>query len=62
MTVDPTGRIGIGTTNPQAGLDIATTGTTASAIIVPRDTTANRPTLSVNGMIRYNTNTSNREG
>src|SRR5206468_3343341 len=35
---------------------------TFSAIIVPRDTMANRPnTTSVNGMIRYNTNTSKFE-
>ena len=29
----------------------------SSSIIVPRDTTANRPTTLVNGMIRYNTTT-----
>src|SRR6202030_98291 len=46
------GNVGIGTTAPQARLDIATTGTAASALIVPRDTTANRPTSGVNGMIR----------
>jgi hypothetical protein len=52
-----TGKIGIGVTAPQAGLDIATTGTAASAVIVPRDSTANRPTTLVNGMTRYNSTT-----
>jgi hypothetical protein len=47
--------VGIGTTSPQAALDVATTGTLASAIIVPRDSTTNRPSAPVNGMIRYNT-------
>jgi hypothetical protein len=55
MRIIGSGNVGIGTTAPAAGLDIATV-TTASAIIVPRDTTANRPTA-VNGMIRYNTTT-----
>ena len=53
MRLDSTGRLGIGTTAPLAALDVATTGTTASAIIVPRDTTGNRPSAPVNGMIRY---------
>lgn len=53
--------VGIGTATPQAGLDVATTGTTGSAIIVPRDNTANRPTTPVGGMIRYNNDTSNLE-
>ncbi len=55
------GNVGIGTTSPQAGLDIATTGTAASAMIVPRDTTTNRPSIPVNGMIRYNMTTTNLE-
>ena len=41
---------------------MATTGAGNSAIIVPRDTTANRPTTAVNGMIRYNTTTPGFEG
>ena len=55
MRIDAAGNVGIGTATPGAGLDIATTGATASAVIVPRDSTANRPTVGVNGMIRYNT-------
>jgi hypothetical protein len=43
-----------GPINPVAGLDVATGGS-ASALIVPRDTTANRPAVGVNGMLRYNT-------
>ena len=53
--------VGIGTMNPGAVLDVVGTGTTASAIIVPRDTTAMRPTNAVNGMIRYNTATAKFE-
>ena len=53
MVVQSTGMVGIGTGAPKAGLDVATSGS-SSAIIVPRDTAANRPTP-VNGMLRYNT-------
>lgn len=56
------GNVGIGTAVPQAGLDVATTGTAGSAIIVPRDTTANRPSAPVNGMIRYNSTNAKLEG
>lgn len=52
--------VGIGTTTPAASLDVYGTGA-ASAIVVPRDITSQRPT-GVNGMIRYNTNTSSFEG
>lgn len=53
------GAVGIGTTANTTGtiLDITGTGTTASSIIIPRDTTANRPAAGVNGMMRYNTTT-----
>jgi hypothetical protein len=56
------GNVGIGTSNPQSGLDIATTGTLASAVIIPRDTNSNRPSAPVNGMIRYNTTNNKVEG
>ena len=49
------GRVGVGTANPAAALDIFGTTTGNSAIIVPRSTTALRPSAPVNGMIRYNT-------
>lgn len=62
MTIDTSGSVGIGTATPNAALDVMITGTHASAIIVPRDTTANRPTSGLNGMIRYNTNIANFEG
>lgn len=50
------GNVGIGTTAPGAALDVTAAGT-SSAIIVPRATTANRPTVLVNGMARYNSTT-----
>ncbi len=60
-TLDISGKLGIGTATPQAGLDVATTGTDKSAVIVPRDSTLNRPTTAVNGMIRYNSTTNKFE-
>ena len=61
LRVDSTGRMGLGTSSPAAALDVATTGSTASAIIVPRDTTGNRPSTPVNGMIRYASDTAKFE-
>ena len=55
------GNVGIGTNSPASGFDVATTGTVASAIIVPRDTTGNRPSTAVNGMIRYANDTAKFE-
>ena len=55
-----TGNVGIGTTSPQALLDVYGTGT-ASAMIVPRDSTTNRPTTGINGMLRYNVTTGKLE-
>ena len=56
MRLTNTGTVGVGVIAPQAALDVVSTGT-SSAVIVPRATTANRPTTLVNGMIRYNTTT-----
>ena len=53
--------VGIGSAQPAAGLDIATTGTAGSAILIPRDIAGNRPT-GVNGMLRYNTTSNTFEG
>src|SRR5262249_40050581 len=58
--IDASGNVGIGTTSPQAALDVFATAT-YSAILVPRDTTANRPATAVNGMIRYNSGNSKFE-
>lgn len=56
-------KVGIGTNTPNVGavLDINGTGT-ISSMIVPRGTTALRPAVGVNGMVRYNTNLSAFEG
>ena len=54
MTIDTSGNMGIGTTSPQAFFDVNGSGTSQSAMLVPRDTTAARPT-GINGMLRYNT-------
>ncbi len=59
-TTISSGRIGIASNAPQAALDVVGTGS-ASALIVPRDTTAARASIGVNGMIRYNTNTAKFE-
>ena len=52
FVIDNNGNIGIGTAAPVASLDLR--GKT-DAIIVPRGTTAQRPSSPANGMIRYNT-------
>ena len=54
--------VGIGTTTPQTILEVATTTSGKSAILMPRDSTANRPPTAVNGMIRYNTDKGAIEG
>ena len=60
MRISSTGNVGIGTTAPTTGaiLDLNGTGVNYSSLLVPRDTSAFRPTVGVNGMIRYNTNLS----
>lgn len=49
--VTSSGNVGIGNTTPGAGLDVHATGAN-SALIVPCDTVANRPSTPVDGMIR----------
>jgi hypothetical protein len=53
MTILGNGTVGINTSSPGARLDVTDTGTTTSAIIVPR--AGNFTGTAVNGMIRYNT-------
>jgi len=62
MRITSAGNVGIGTTAPGAILDLYGTGTLRSAMIVPRDSTANRPSSPVNGMIRYASDTNQLEG
>ena len=57
ITIDVSGRVGIGTSSPatSAKLEIAST---TGALLVPRMTTAQRDALTlVDGMIIYNTKT-----
>lgn len=50
-------QLGIGTNAPTLGaaLEVYGTGVNHSSLMVPRDSTANRPNAAQNGMIRYNT-------
>lgn len=52
------GRLGMGTSDPQFTLDIRAT----DAVLLPTGTTAQRPASNVEGLIRYNTETSQFEG
>jgi len=55
--------IGSATITAGAGLDLSSrTGTAYSSVLLPQDTSANRPTTGVNGMIRYNTTLAKIEG
>ena len=53
LTISSTGLVGIGTPIPQAALDVYGLAS-SSSLLVPRDSTSNRPT-GINGMLRYNT-------
>ncbi len=50
FVIDNTGNVGIGTAAPAAALEIGGT----DAVLLPRGTSAQRPSSPVNGMIRYN--------
>lgn len=52
LRIKADGSVGIGATNPGAKLEVTDTGTTTSAIIVPR--AGNFTGTAVNGMVRYN--------
>lgn len=57
MTVLDNGNVGINTQSPSVSLDINRT----DAIILPQGTTAQRPSLPLGGMIRYNTQSGSLE-
>jgi len=50
MTITSSGKVGIGTTSPDAELHVAGTG----AIVLPGGTTGERPGTGVAGMVRFN--------
>src|SRR6185369_14957075 len=54
LQLDGNGLLGIGTATVTAGaiLDLYGTGTNNSSLLLPRSTTAGRPILGVDGMIR----------
>ena len=58
LLIDDNNKIGIGTTNPLSSLHLQKT----DAIIIPKGTTAERPTNSTQGMLRYNTTDTSFEG
>ena len=61
LRIASNGSIGIGTATPAGILDLWGTTTGNSALVLPRSTTALRPSAPVNGMIRYNTDLSAME-
>jgi hypothetical protein len=52
MTLTTSGNLGIGINDPVASLDLQNR---TDAVVIPRGTTAQRPSSPVNGMLRYNT-------
>ena len=58
MIVNSSGHVGIDTTNPRSTFDISST----DGLIIPVGTNGERPNPAYNGMIRYNTTTSQFEG
>ena len=58
LTVDPSGEIGLGIEDPRYILDISNSG----AILIPKGTTAERPTNVIQGIMRYNSDLSTFEG
>ncbi|MFH1979210.1 MAG: hypothetical protein ABII97_02415, partial [Patescibacteria group bacterium] len=59
FVIDPVSdRIGVGTSTPSVALSIDST----DAVVLPAGTTAQRPGVGLNGMIRYNTENSTFEG
>lgn len=65
LRVDANGAVKIGAGAVTAGsiLELsAGTGTSKSSMILPKDTTANRPTTATAGMVRFNTTTNDFEG
>ena len=59
LSMTTTGALGLSTTAPHAGtiLDMSGAQSSQSSLILPQDTTANRPATPVNGMMRLNTST-----
>jgi len=58
MIIDSSGNVGVGTAAPRCTLDISAT----DALLIPIGTSDERPTDLSDGMIRYNTTTSQFEG
>lgn len=58
MRITTAGRVGIGTTNPQVSLDLSSK---TDSLALPSGTSAQRPTASVSGMIRWNSDTAAAE-
>lgn len=58
MIITAAAQVGINTASPQAGVALDLSGNTLannSSVVLPKGTTANRPTVGIEGMMRYNT-------